>query len=454
MRFGIPKEIKAKPKLLGLELKELAIIGVIIVFSLTVFGEMVHKVFVIPFYVVVSLSVLYLFSPSSANPKKKNYHSIFLWARRDRGKYHAIDINQYENERILTQTIEENKQLAKSQKTSVDKEKNNISSDEKIEMRERFINETGKDSVKHEQEDNLLGFENHQSVNELNGKEDDVVDSKVKTKEENTKEPEIVKEYHDISRDRRSSRKKEEEREMGDTQVKHKDNDFQGQRSRKDRNKVKKNKLFPLWVAFALFLSVASIFLIMKLDLVQVGSTGVAEDEEQVEQEKENERVVKALRSFSLKNYEEAMNHFDGVDYETLSDDDKDVMLLSYLFGGNAEKALALEPNFDETVASYYKATFDMQKIRDLSEKVDSKVLEFEVAVDDMDYEKIVELKDLVKMKDDRDEVILEAMLELGDVEGAKKFASANEPEKLMVMVKEYEEKKDNKNKSKKKGDK
>lgn len=112
MRFGIPKEIKAKPKLLGLELKELAIIGLIIVFSLTVFGEMIHKIFVIPFYIVVGLSVLYLFSPSSANPKKKNYHSILLWARRDRGKYHAININQYKNKRLLTQTIESNKELS------------------------------------------------------------------------------------------------------------------------------------------------------------------------------------------------------------------------------------------------------------------------------------------------------------------------------------------------------
>ncbi len=204
-----------------------------------------------------------------------------------------------------------------------------------------------------------------------------------------------------------------------------------------------------IWIVVAIFITVASVFMFVKLDLLQLTNNEFSEEEKQEEQEDAN--LVYALRSFSLKNYDEAMNHFDEVDYESLSDDDKDVMLLSYLFGRNAEKALALEPDFDETVASYYKATRDMQKIRDLSEKVDSKVLDFEVAVDDRNLERIVELKDFVKIKDNRDEIILEAMLELDDLEGAKEFVSKNETEKLTVMVTEYE--KEKKNKSKKKGD-
>ena len=131
-------------------------------------------------------------------------------------------------------------------------------------------------------------------------------------------------------------------------------------------------------------------------------------------------------------------------------------MLLTYLFGNQPEKALKLEPNFDETVVSYYKATHSMEKIRELNDndEIDSKVIEFEVAVDDADYETIVDLKDFVKIKDGRDEDIVNAMMKVDDFKGAKDFAMESDNDELLDEVKKHEKKtkKKNKTKSKKKG--
>src|SRR5699024_5683836 len=68
--------------------------------------------------------------------------------------------------------------------------------------------------------------------------------------------------------------------------------------------------------------------------------------------EEDDEVLVSALRSFSLKDYDKAITLFDNIDYDSLDDDDKDVMLLTYLFGNQLEKALKLEQYFDETVVT------------------------------------------------------------------------------------------------------
>jgi hypothetical protein len=155
----------------------------------------------------------------------------------------------------------------------------------------------------------------------------------------------------------------------------------------------------------------------------------------------EEEILMKALRASSLKEYEDAASYFDEINYQNLSDEDKDVMLLSYLFTDQADKALELEPHFDETVVSYYKATHSMNKIRQLNEIVSSKVIEFELAVYDKDYEKIVELSEDVKLKDNREVDIINAYIQLGDYDGAKKFAEENELDDLLKELQEVKKK-------------
>lgn len=102
MEYEIPKEIKAKPKLLGLEIRELIIIFVSLFFIFTVLKDMVHKVFVIPYFIVSISFLFYMVMPSASNPNLKNYMSIILFFKQDRNTYHALDhqgiLNEQERE--------------------------------------------------------------------------------------------------------------------------------------------------------------------------------------------------------------------------------------------------------------------------------------------------------------------------------------------------------------------
>ena len=91
MSYEIPKEIRSKPRMVGLEMKELVILltGFFLVF--TMLKDMVHSVFVIPFYIVSIGLLLWLVMPSKNNPAMKNHKSIVLLLKRDKQIYHAMD---------------------------------------------------------------------------------------------------------------------------------------------------------------------------------------------------------------------------------------------------------------------------------------------------------------------------------------------------------------------------
>src|SRR5699024_5483182 len=189
------------------------------------------------------------------------------------------------------------------------------------------------------------------------------------------------------------------------------------------------------------------VFVISTAFVIVRSSHGLSLGSSNVEEEINQEVLLKALKSASIQDYETAVMHFDELEYEKLDDDDKDVMLLSYLFADQPKKALHLESQFDETVVNYYRASHNMQKIRDLSEGVDSAVIDFELAVDDNDHVKIIELKDAVKMKDNRGEQVVTAFIKEKRFEEAKDFA---EQENLHHLVDEINQIMKQKNKNKK----
>lgn len=89
--FDIPKEIKSKPKLMGLEMKELIILLIGFFAIFTFLKDMVHTALTIPFIVFTSLLLLWSVMPSRNNPALRNYMSVILFFRRDRQTYHALD---------------------------------------------------------------------------------------------------------------------------------------------------------------------------------------------------------------------------------------------------------------------------------------------------------------------------------------------------------------------------
>ncbi|MGJ9459939.1 DUF5592 family protein [Oceanobacillus sp. CF4.6] len=100
MIYEIPKEIKSKPKILGLEMRELVIILISSLLLLTVLQELVHSLFVLFYFGVAIVGMIYLFLPSGNNPGKRNYESIVLMFRHKKGTYHAMDRNEVLNEQI------------------------------------------------------------------------------------------------------------------------------------------------------------------------------------------------------------------------------------------------------------------------------------------------------------------------------------------------------------------
>ena len=97
MKYEIPKEIKSKPKIIGLEMRELVIILISSLLLLTIFRELVHGLFMLLYFGISILAMIYLFLPSGNNPGKRNYESIVLMFRHKTGVYHAMDRNEVTN---------------------------------------------------------------------------------------------------------------------------------------------------------------------------------------------------------------------------------------------------------------------------------------------------------------------------------------------------------------------
>lgn len=100
MSYEIPKEIRSKPKIMGLEMKELVIllIGFFLIF--TMLKDMVHNAFMIPYFIVAVGLLLWAVMPSGNNPTMKNYMSVLLFFKHDKQTYHAMDVQKVLNREL------------------------------------------------------------------------------------------------------------------------------------------------------------------------------------------------------------------------------------------------------------------------------------------------------------------------------------------------------------------
>src|SRR5699024_12501988 len=89
MKYEIPKEIKSKPKIMGLEMRELVIILISSLLLLTILRELVHSLFMLFYFGIVILGMIYLFLPSGNNPGKRNFESIVRMFRHKTDIYNA-----------------------------------------------------------------------------------------------------------------------------------------------------------------------------------------------------------------------------------------------------------------------------------------------------------------------------------------------------------------------------
>jgi len=232
---------------------------------------------------------------------------------------------------------------------------------------------------------------------------------------------------------------------------------------RKEKGTADKRKSLPVIIAAGVALSLAAtLFLLIVTNTIDVHEISPFNSADQVVADKGNEDLVdeddvndheenlmNGLRSASIQNYDEAVEYFDNVDFQILDQDDKEIVLLSYLFTNQAEKTLKLDPKFDEVVISYYHAKENLEPLRELISY--SKDIEFEIAVYDEDYQKVIDMKDKVTLNDESEEYIVDAYLELNQIDEALFFADAVEDNNNLIMkIDNFKEDKDAKKRKRK----
>jgi|GEM_PF-3990508 len=147
-------------------------------------------------------------------------------------------------------------------------------------------------------------------------------------------------------------------------------------------------------------------------------------------------QFLEGLRQASLQDYQEAARAFEKVDYKKLSRTDQRIVLLSYLFSGQAPKALQLDPTFGEEVASYYSLVNKPDEL--LRIKSNHPAIQFEQANAKKDYKRVIELQNKVTLDKQRRKTVITAYLELGQIAQAENFAKKWKDPELDKIIQQY----------------
>lgn len=363
--FDIPKDINAKPKLLGLEIKELIFFVIAILMIMTVFKDMVHKVFTIPYYVVSFGLLLYLILPSINNSDRKNYHSIIYFFKKDKIVYSAIDIRKEFNESMQEEVIQQNASI----EISLPK------------------------NVFDEYKDQICIAKQKQEEREL--------------LEMEKQEKHVIKTKNEVDLDQ---------------------NIEQNNTEHKQENKLfglfKKKKVKKPLIAIASLIIIGLVAMGVKS-----GFSGESALAEQDDVSKQDIFYKEALMSSAVKEYNDASIYLDKVNYKKLNKDEQEVMLKIYLYASKPEKAVALEQGFDEEVANYYVGLEDKEKLEELAKNEDFKTAEFEYQVAKMngDNPSIIKFKDNIKLNKDKNATIVNALLAEKEFKQAKRHIEEND---------------------------
>src|SRR5699024_8881202 len=136
------------------------------------------------------------------------------------------------------------------------------------------------------------------------------------------------------------------------------------------------------------------------------------------------ENLLKGIKASSRQNHEEATSYFDEIDFDELDKEDKEIVLLSYLYTDQVEKIMELAPSFDEVIVSYYTAKENISYLETYKEL--SLEIEFAVANENKNYEKVIELKEEIKLDDEKIKQVIIAYVELEQLEEGLKYAQDN----------------------------
>lgn len=193
-----------------------------------------------------------------------------------------------------------------------------------------------------------------------------------------------------------------------------------------------------------LFVGVAAVLLAaFGLNVVLTQATENAQGTEPEEVNDVELNLTDVYREGLLGDTDGVLESLESVDYSELQVADQEVLNRLYIKQGEYEKALRNQPELIGTIAEQLSRDEDVEGLENLQETTDepSEVIEFELAVVEEEWTRIVELRNQVELTDRRVGTILTAFIKEKDFQGAKGFLEKHEltDENLMSSVLEAE---------------
>src|SRR5690625_308240 len=180
-------------------------------------------------------------------------------------------------------------------------------------------------------------------------------------------------------------------------------------------NKRSKNKKLPVSLIIIFTLIIGSFVYVNKdIILDDFFASGTEENNEEFKIE-ENEVVInknfeKGLRLSVLNRYDEAIPHFEKLNFNKLKKEDKEIILNVYIATNeikHLQKVLDLDDTKDADIVESLLNNDSLNKLKEL--ETESELITFEIAVQENDYETIVDLKDDVELDERRANAIANA---------------------------------------------
>lgn len=144
-------------------------------------------------------------------------------------------------------------------------------------------------------------------------------------------------------------------------------------------------------------------------------------------------KFLAGLKYASLQRFEEASKEFAALEFKKFGKIDKQIILLSYLYAGQPQKVLTLDPSFAEAVAHYYSQVNKPEELTKIKSK--HPAILFEQAYAKKNYQQLIQLQKQVTLDQRRRKIVLQAYLQLGNVDQAKLFAKKfNDPALTKIL--------------------
>ena len=164
-------------------------------------------------------------------------------------------------------------------------------------------------------------------------------------------------------------------------------------------------------------------------------------DEERtiVNVEEVNEQFYEGLLKAAVQKYDEASKIYKEMteeDINSLGEDEQVSVYLTYIKAKQYEDALDIMPDGAETMVKYLKS----REMEDEILKIESEdpVIVFEKAILDKEWEKVIELREDVRDREERRPIIMKAFVQSGDLEGAIDYIENTDVRLKDDLKKEY----------------